>query len=808
MTTTLKFRKRGGLCLATGDRLTNEVLVRANEYLSDRQPYAAIKLYTRVLYELCPGHPIAFLNRALAYLATGYPDLAVTDAYRATLIVGELLNNMLTHSKWPELMEYIKATKIAKAPWSVLGEQAVLLPGWRGTERSGSRSTLIGELQYKGTYRLAYALWKCGGGAMSDALSVLEGVSRSAAKEDLAVYKGLSALIFIDIEKIIALENATRETLIKSGKLKQDTAEIERYKMTGIRGLMEKTKATMVKREVYPWNTHEMDLEDNTLESLNARMMDKTTNCYLQVIELKEGMLPKLAVVAEHDIYHGEPIFVEESCLQVVSSSLDSPNARLHCNNCAACLIVPDSVRDEVEETKNLRSWPSEGVSMIETATEPGSDVDDKLRLLSKQTDSVGDKPKDRPVCYQGQKEESTLTPPSYEIAEVPPMPPPHHEPPYQSLPVCQDCHAAVFCSPNCLESAQTNYHGFLCGTGIEDNIRAAIKDHPAIVSENVPGYVHPNAQRLYELLLVRLMALASASNEHPLDLEECKYLDGDFYKPLSRAPEVEVDDQGLPVDFTLFPEDTTNCVPSTKTLPWSFTANVVRPIQALRKMNYPMDQKLERCDGWVINTLLAKIMSSTRLTREARRAIVYGEDGQMRVGLDSIVVCGVQTSAEEVWIGSIHPFMSFLHKAENGTVGNAVIREGEKTICVASGPWSPSLRHTICDDDDDEVTMDVDKDAVKVPRKLGNSKVRPCIKTGEMIRTNVGPGMIPDEKVSAEEDRMQAWIAGVKSGDRNGTAIKQSLYGSFNGEGYSSEIAVGQSFCSGLGLDTDVDME
>ena len=67
-----------------------DFMVRANIALSCGRSQEAIDLYTRVLYELSPGHVCAFLNRSMAYLEEGYYELAVMDAYRACLAAKEL----------------------------------------------------------------------------------------------------------------------------------------------------------------------------------------------------------------------------------------------------------------------------------------------------------------------------------------------------------------------------------------------------------------------------------------------------------------------------------------------------------------------------------------------------------------------------------------------------------------------------------------------------------------------------------------------------------------------------------------------
>lgn len=67
-----------------------DVMVHANIALSNNNLEEAIEHYTAVLYKLSPGHVCAFLNRSMAYVRSGYYELAVIDAYRACIAANEL----------------------------------------------------------------------------------------------------------------------------------------------------------------------------------------------------------------------------------------------------------------------------------------------------------------------------------------------------------------------------------------------------------------------------------------------------------------------------------------------------------------------------------------------------------------------------------------------------------------------------------------------------------------------------------------------------------------------------------------------
>jgi hypothetical protein len=59
---------------------TSPTFQRATFYLSNNRPTDALELYSEILAQKSPGHPVAFLNRSICYLLLDFPSLAVTDA--------------------------------------------------------------------------------------------------------------------------------------------------------------------------------------------------------------------------------------------------------------------------------------------------------------------------------------------------------------------------------------------------------------------------------------------------------------------------------------------------------------------------------------------------------------------------------------------------------------------------------------------------------------------------------------------------------------------------------------------------------
>lgn len=159
----------------------------------------------------------------------------------------------------------------------------------------------------------------------------------------------------------------------------------------------------------------------------------------------------------------------------------------------------------------------------------------------------------------------------------------------------CEEC-SAVFCSQRCHDLAMSSYHPALCDKDVE----ALAKDVPPAEA----------ADALYTLLLLRTLAMSETQMLHPLDLHEVKYIWGDYHT-------ASLDDDWRPHDRHCMVEDD-----FPRTLPWSFTHNVLLPFNMLEKMD--IDVFSEGIPGgqgfydvWVFNTLYAKFRgtASARLS-------------------------------------------------------------------------------------------------------------------------------------------------------------------------------------------------
>ena len=155
----------------------------------------------------------------------------------------------------------------------------------------------------------------------------------------------------------------------------------------------------------------------------------------------------------------------------------------------------------------------------------------------------------------------------------------------------CPDCEDVVFCSQRCLKGARDSYHRITCGKEIESLARQA------------PAREGPDI--LYVLLLARAITLAEARGAHVLDLDETKFLWGDFAS--ARTPPETLRPQG--------PSNEADCK-----LPWSFEYNVLHPIHVLQTLGLDIYATTARHDFWVLNTVYAKLRAVANARVDPRR--------------------------------------------------------------------------------------------------------------------------------------------------------------------------------------------
>ncbi len=165
-----------------------------------------------------------------------------------------------------------------------------------------------------------------------------------------------------------------------------------------------------------------------------------------------------------------------------------------------------------------------------------------------------------------------------------------------QSPVPCHECLETVFCSPSCADSAPLSYHAVLCDADVS-----------SLAKEDVPPTEAADA--LYFLLVARAIAMAETRGLHPLDLDEVKWIWGDFVTT-SASPGPSFDPHN---------ERQT-------TLPFTFKYHVLMPLHLLEKLDINPFTAYNY-NTWVINTLFAKF----RGVASARQSLAG--DGRPEVG-------------------------------------------------------------------------------------------------------------------------------------------------------------------------------
>ncbi|KAL4821505.1 hypothetical protein BDW67DRAFT_172263 [Aspergillus spinulosporus] len=148
----------------------------------------------------------------------------------------------------------------------------------------------------------------------------------------------------------------------------------------------------------------------------------------------------------------------------------------------------------------------------------------------------------------------------------------------------CAECYDIIFCSQTCHDQAQVTYHSAVCG--LMENLESIGKDIPDPKDK---------ADYLYLLLLGRALAMAQTQGVNPLDLDEVKYIWGDF------VPYTTSELVSSPSVNQLEPK------PELETLPFSFHLSILQPMRIIEEMGLDPYATLHRYDTWILNTLYAK---------------------------------------------------------------------------------------------------------------------------------------------------------------------------------------------------------
>ncbi|MCJ1341634.1 hypothetical protein MMC09_006930 [Bachmanniomyces sp. S44760] len=679
---------------------TEELQFTANGYLTTGRPTDAVRQYTKILQKTSPGYIPAFLNRSLGYIALGYPELAVADAYRAAQLLHEVQSGKYRfgarEKRTVALKNFMAAEKLHRssyAPWvsapgCYVGEGWLELPlaavSLANSINYTNPKTYATRLEACAIYRLCGALWRCGGGARSDAIGLIEDALRSNERKiqrfllrEVKDIKRLADFLFADLAE-------------DTEKMSNDENRIKHQ-------LLMKSKYTSIEISDYPWAAYEKFPAKSRRALVNH--LQETT----PMITASELSQPQLVaqnntagtdwgLVASRAINSSDTVLLEDSTLQVTTSS-PSDEALIYCEGCAVLMVLPEGCYVDRPD-QGLRKEDKHNAQLLdlcaptEKNTSNGGSDDDGLLPdvpIRNTTDAFWYNPL-RSRVY----------------SENPPTPPPHEKvKPAPHYYFCTTCRTGPFCSTTCfLQNAE--HHAILCATGVEDDIRVSYNSLAAknsiqdISKSNIEQFVHPKAQMLYDLILVRVLATAAHGNIHPLDLNEMRWSFQDLFQSKGT-----VRDSSPELQYVTPPNSnpTQQSAVSTKALPWSFTTHVVRPIDYLLEMGLDPIIDLEKWDAWVVNTLFAKIMHSTRISKGARHVKSYDCDGQLLPGLARNLLSSkrfedIVDRGQDIWVGTLHPIFSMIPVAdpEKGEKPNIRFQESGVIKCLPVLPLNQGV--------------------------------------------------------------------------------------------------------------------
>jgi len=687
-----------------------DVLLRANKHLSEGQPEKAIKLYTEVLYKLSTASVCALLNRSLAYSCIQLPELAVVDAYRAGIVANQMRENADNG-----LVKYQAATKYLRTEGlHVDGNEAwtssrrrFVRGDWAYTPLSSivindvpengvkdkyepfsihKRQVVCIALEIRAIYRLCGALYLCGGGARSDALGLIDDTVKSCkGMEDWewVCFQSLGNMIISNTMQPWDDGLSDPQSLVSMSKSMRRKQEEEKQKTKeGMRA-----KTTSMKLMGYHMDVYKPELDNTDWQQLLRSWVHKSSsNCTPFIVETgdiwDETATSYAELRADRDVNAGELILTEQTVSNVTTSIPEdifenqyaTPSRRYYCDTCASLLIVPTQLPVRYKGTDvpiPTPSPPSHSSITSESSMNAahGSDngISEHDPLISSQRESDVDSPLS-----------------ASELTAGPPSRPPDRTGPNSTAPsdflFCCPTHDVPTCSSACRKSREPFDLG-LCHTSTERELR---NDHLIDPPTSKP-LDNRKRQCLVDLLFLRIFVKAFNKRSHPLQDSDVVFA--------TCGP----NHQGAPE------EERT----------WSFSANVVRPIhhldQFFEQIRTDQFAQLDKCDGWIINTLMSKISTSMRVSKSPRYAKVFNLDGNIVSAFTPFDQGWNDIMHEEPlredpypwkdkdpWIGSIHSIFNMIRIANpaKGETPNVVVvqREGLQCYAVSKNGLEPAI--------------------------------------------------------------------------------------------------------------------
>ena len=676
---------------------SEDLMFKGNKALAARRPKEAHDHYTKILYSVCPGHICAFMNRCLAYLLMGYPELAVTDAYRATQMCHELRNSENGQDlagdtdvdfNWPvdpatdkilgAVRNYLKWEKMARRNGEDWTHLPVIGEGWQANklasyvcseaiENPKYRSDLQ-ELEISSYFRLVGSLLQCS--AIKDGLGLAEDIISKRS-----------------INKTLLLSPSEEQAFKYLGDflIKKHCAQLDcdPQKVVEWKSLMN-LRVCMVNRVVYPWDTQAPRFtRDEGFEAWLDRIYHRTTGVHklptLATPEIRE-------LVSANDLVPGATIAIEEGVLRVTTMEPDQaqefPSTRV-CDCCTRTFVLASPSLPSHRFVQS--SPPSTDLSIMSLSSRSGSSAEkpEHTTIISEEMDET----KSKGTTLHKSKSEDSSTPPGA-------SPFPQYREPNLGNTVatnegkryaCGDCDAE-YCSIGCFVSRH-EYHTSICKGKVAGSLRAHYR-MTLRRAENEEERRLISILNLHLRMLVRIMSQSIELNEHPLSMASIKYLNGGLKAavdpsspaaPTTGGP-LRSEFQSAPLASPLTRSDAgvfarrsvpktfacTQPVEEAKEVAWTFDTNVIMPITILNAMGIKTYENLERYDGWVINTLYAKIRKSIQACQGT--VSVEGEH---------------EIRDAEDWTGVIYPVCSLIASTKGGKRANSTVtmRGGEMVV-------------------------------------------------------------------------------------------------------------------------------
>ncbi|KAF2842845.1 hypothetical protein M501DRAFT_985021 [Patellaria atrata CBS 101060] len=697
-------------------RSISVAIARANDHLSNLRVVEALKIYTDVLYWKSPGHPAAFLNRSLCYLLLDYPSLAVIDGYRALLGARWTKQQGIRMAQYEQIYAMSNATK----EWRSTRTQAwAFEPGCfidRGKEgklpwlagdlcsltiqpdpREGRKKELthvINDVLLKAHYRIALGLWKCGGGALKSALNVIGSAKDFpwCTEEDMEEFTALENMILNHIDKYLKADDNARRIALQQGELKQDAIDV--FDNLGIRGLL-RTRATKIPRELYPWDQRSLSKIGLAIEisTTKAEILQDTLG--YRAVDLAQGdQACKLAFQTVRAVPANILVFSDRNYFAAAAGDTNS-----FCDNCGA-FLHPERTGIDLASRVAKKVLDSGGVSSrVRRKIE-------KIRAMKAQAGAL-------PVPSDGKgRNKESITPEWDTTSDIEP----------EGFQVCPTCTKAWFCGKPCYEQAMAMYHKHICKCGMEERIEFKIGQYEW---DGVPSSAE---QRVQSVLMLKVLSRSKGSTGeegHPLDQPWIKQLDGQLnnarYLDYTDHPR-PLPDYDCPPFEAIFPDQfdptkrsaryrslahktdpvsdayissstnpqtlssaSSHATASNRNTPdmqlWSYDKNVLIPIQSLLDVGGPqMALDALRFDGWVLNTLAAKLESAAIVTSHPRFGKLYDEENEQFGQL----VLGPDHDGPDTWVATLNPRAHLVPIAKEGEEVNVKLVERDNMLrCV-----------------------------------------------------------------------------------------------------------------------------